>query len=310
MDSCKILAMTLADLWSENRKANQKLKDIHYFDAQIHDNGLKTSEDQTIVLSKEIENQKQEVTNLKKKLVDLTNGIEELKGEKEELSKTLDEKDSRLDSLEKAVEQNKINQEKEMKEFNESRAKNIQKLEDEIDEAENSFKKQITEINEVNKRLHQDIKTMKTKNDVMKNELTLKECQSYIGEVCLNLQANMYHIVLPNQFAEDCPYKIKDIEEDIEDEDLLNDEERQEASKRWEDLKEKLRWNPSLERTLKMLQKEGNPMDHPDLTVEEAKRVVEELNKQGRLRGITSYEKVQKLIEMWNVSVTLVQSLP
>ncbi|XP_031552121.1 uncharacterized protein LOC116289363 isoform X2 [Actinia tenebrosa] len=278
---CKTVSMTLDDLMTEtDRRANQKLKEIHYFDTRNHAHGLKPSDDrENKVLSNELENRKQEVTNLKEEFLDLTNRIEELKGKKEALSKTFDERETRLDSLEEAVEQNKINQEKEKKEFNENHAKNMKKsdvvFEREIDEADRNFKKEITEIYQKNKRVNQKITTPTKEN------LDINYCQAYIGRVCLILQAIMYHIVLPDQFAEDYPYKVKDIEEDINDEDLLDDQERQEALKRWADLKENLRWEPSIEKTLKMLQKEGNYMANPEgLTVEEAERVAEELNKQ------------------------------
>ncbi|XP_031575315.1 uncharacterized protein LOC116308936 [Actinia tenebrosa] len=271
--------------------------------------GRKHSDYRSKVVSKKIEDRKQEVSNLRtEELLDLTNGIDEPKGGKETLSKTLDE-DSRLDSLEKAVEQNKIDQEKEMKEFNEWLDNGILEVMGEFekyfDEADYSFKKEnATEMDEVNKRLNQDKPTLK-------NNVEINYCQSYIGRVCWILQAIMYHIVLPDQFSEDWLYKVKDIEKDINDEDLLDDQERQEALERWVDLKEKLCWEPSIEKTLKMLQKEGNYMANPEgLTVEEAERVAEELNKQGRLRGRTSYEKVKKIIKMWKISTTLLQSLP
>ncbi|XP_031570679.1 uncharacterized protein LOC116305005 [Actinia tenebrosa] len=231
----------------------------------------------------------------------VTNGIV-VKGGEEALSKTIAEKDSRVVSLEKLVEQDKNIQEIEMKEFNENHAKNMKKLDEEcereINEADRNFKIKITEIIEKNEGSKQVITTPTKEN------LNISYCQSYIRQVCLILQANMYHIVLPDQFAEDLPYKVKDIEED---KDFLDEDERQKAWKRWESLKEKLCWDPPLKRTLKMLQKEGNSMNKPEvLTVEEAERVAEELNKQGRLRGRTSYKKVKKIIKMWKISTTLV----
>lgn len=317
---CMIVSMTLSDLMGRQMG-------IQNFAA----------EDQTKALSKEREKWKK--ANLKNETVDLTSGLEELKMGVEVLCRTspLNERKSRLDSLEKVVKdiktnqekeikeliesqaKNKMNQDREMKEFNESHAKNIEKLkgefEQQIQEADHYLKKKFTEIKEEKKKLNQDITTPKEENVVMKNELKECEdknyCQSYILQVCFNLLANMFHFVLPDHFAEDWLYKVKDIKEAINDEDLFKDAERQEALKRWEGLKEKLGWEPSIERTLKMLQREGNPMECAgDLTVKEAERVAKELNKQGRLRGRTSYENVKKIIEMWEISTNLVQSLP
>jgi hypothetical protein len=290
------LSITLRDLTHqrEEKEAELKRKEIETYNYKKPANSIKALEVQNKVLNKQLErDRKREIDNLKKEIEDLS----------------------------KEIKENKISHNKEMKEIKDNHDKEMTEIEDrimrEIDEIKDSHKKEIIKNQGNKKFLKEDVSLLQKENVLMTKELEdsaeiaksfeKNHYQVCLGIICLNLQINMYWYVLPGQFAEDCQYKVKDIEEDIEDEDMLNDTEREEAKLRWEELQKMINWDPSLIETIKLLQKERSYVDHPEfLSVDEARRAVEELQKQDRLKGRTSKERVQKVIEMWSKSISLV----
>ena len=72
----------------------------------------------------------------------------------------------------------------------------------------------------------------------------------------------MYQRALPNSYDKWKSYKVKHIEEDIEE--LEDEHEKDEAKKRWDALKKKLNWNKTHHtRAMKSIQCTRNDAAHP-----------------------------------------------
>lgn len=120
----------------------------------------------------------------------------------------------------------------------------------------------------------------------------------YLGEMCWRIQAMMYKAVHPNLYEERTGYKVGHIEEDIRD---CEDENQQdEANKRWQALKKELKWKGKKHiRAIKSIQKSRNVTAHPDLTEELLLSAAKVLEGEGKLECQLSCLK--ELIEMWKM---------
>ena len=120
----------------------------------------------------------------------------------------------------------------------------------------------------------------------------------YLGELCYQVQSQMYKAVLPKHFTPIRSYKVKSLLKDLQK--LPKDEkEKQEAEQKWENLKMKLNWKDEYEDAMKSLQESRNREAHPQLTEEILQKAVEELDKRKALKGYLSVEFVESLIDMW-----------
>ena len=121
-----------------------------------------------------------------------------------------------------------------------------------------------------------------------------------LGELCTRIQAIMYKKVHPNLYeeAKSYTYKVKHIEEDIED---IQDEQRKdEAKQRWDELKTKLNWEKRRHiRAIKSLQMSRNVNAHPDLNEELIVTSVEMIKNAGKLTGWHNPACIGEFIAMW-----------
>ncbi|CAH3156654.1 unnamed protein product [Porites lobata] len=118
-----------------------------------------------------------------------------------------------------------------------------------------------------------------------------------LGEMCRQIQIMMYKQVLPKLYVPRKSYKIKHIQEDIKD---LNDEEQQEARRRYDDLRKKLKWQEKIHvRAMKSIQDSRNTAAHPDLNEELIRFAVDQMERDGKLDDWHSPDCVRAFIEMW-----------
>jgi len=119
-----------------------------------------------------------------------------------------------------------------------------------------------------------------------------------LGELCWRIQAMMYEKVHPNSYDHKKSYKIKHIEEDIDE--LDDEEHKREAKKRWADLKKKLKWKGRRHaRAMKSIQESRNMTAHPELSEQMLVSSAGVMEKAGKLTDWHDSACVQELIEMW-----------
>ena len=120
-----------------------------------------------------------------------------------------------------------------------------------------------------------------------------------LGELCCQVQAMMYQEVLPNYYEYWKSYKVKHIEEDIDD-DFYGEQHKKEAKKRWVELKKKLNWNNKTHRrAMKSIQESRNVTAHPELNEELLDVSAKLMEQAGKLTDWHSPACVRELIEMW-----------
>lgn len=259
---------------------------------------------------RELEETKKEIEELKKKKDQFDKEIIILKNDIEELKKELKSKDARMDSLENTIKENEKSHRKEMEEMKDIYKTDMRELEcrdakrrQEIEECLEAFKWNDDENQEL-KAENKELKSMLKDN----KKIIHDRDKLYIGQLCMELPTNLYRYVMPEHCcAKDIYYKIKDIENDVDNEDLLNDEERQEAGKRFEILKKKLDWKKlkNLKGAIRLLQDTRNQVAHPPVNDKEAMHAARRLNEKGKLKGKTSFERVTQIIRMYSVSKSL-----
>ena len=118
-----------------------------------------------------------------------------------------------------------------------------------------------------------------------------------LGELCRQIQIMLYKQVLPKVYDPRKSYKIKHIQEDVKD---LKDDEQQEAKRRFDDLKKKLKWQEKIHiRAMKSIQESRNVAAHPELNEELIRFAVDHMEMNGKLTDWHSPDCVRAFIEMW-----------
>jgi hypothetical protein len=111
----------------------------------------------------------------------------------------------------------------------------------------------------------------------------------------------MYKTILPQHFTPISSYKVKAFEKDIEKL-SKSEEDKQQASKRWEELKTDLKWSEDLEEALDALQdtysRNYDSIPQTELCDSFLKKHAAVLEKQGILKGWLSIEWVNGLIDV------------
>lgn len=78
------------------------------------------------------------------------------------------------------------------------------------------------------------------------------------------------------------------------------EEEKQRSRKKWDEVKQKLKWDECYEYAMKALQESRNVDAHPaPLTEEGLARAAELMDSKGNLKGWLSLKRVNDLITMW-----------
>lgn len=141
-------------------------------------------------------------------------------------------------------------------------------------------------------------KTIKNVAETLRTEQATEKASFYLGVMCSRIEAMMYQSVLPDSYDDKSSHKIKHIEEDIENE-IKDAEPKEEAKRRWADLKKKLKWDQRLHlRTIKSLKCRRNKTAHPPLNETVLSQSLDVMKKHGEL-GWRDAPVVEELIQMW-----------
>ena len=120
-----------------------------------------------------------------------------------------------------------------------------------------------------------------------------------LGELCRQFQNKLYKVIFPNSFQSNRNYKMKNIWRDLDRLPQL-EEEKQRSRKKWDEVKQKLKWDECYEDAMKALQESRNVDAHPaPLTEEGLARAAELMDSKGNLKGWLSLKRVNELITMW-----------
>lgn len=120
----------------------------------------------------------------------------------------------------------------------------------------------------------------------------------HLAEMCSQIQGMMYQSVLPDSYDDKSSYEIKCIEEDIENE-IKDTGPKQEAKRRWADLKKKLKWDQRLHlRMIKSLKWRRNKTAYPILHETALWESLDWMKKHGVI-GERDALSVEELIHMW-----------
>ena len=261
-------------------------------------NDMKELREQNDDLKITVESKNRDIKALKEK-------IAKLESEKKELEKKLKSVEVELEAVKEEVvvlkEANKINEEK-----NAELQENVEKLSHKME----GIKKSLEETNGENtslKRKIQDLQEVvqrKTAFGVPADRIGLPYLSDpvegallILGELCWRVQGMMYQKVHPNSYDEKKSYKVKHIDEDIEE---LEEETRQAAQKRWDELKKKLKWKKRQHtRAMKSIQESRNITAHPELNEEMLATSLDVMERAGRLTDWHNSACIKEFIEMW-----------
>ena len=120
-----------------------------------------------------------------------------------------------------------------------------------------------------------------------------------LGELCRQFQNKLYKIIFPNSFLSNRNYKMKNIWRDLDRLPQL-EEEKQRSRKKWDEVKQKLKWDECYEDAMKALQESRNVDAHPTPLTEEGLTAAAKLmDSKGNLKGWLSLKRVNELITMW-----------
>ena len=183
-----------------------------------------------------------------KKIKQLEDKIEELELDKTDLETKLNSVEAELTTVRKQVtklkEENKSNQE-----LNATLGENLGKMSKKVEEMASAMEKTDAE----NMHLKREIKKVQEiqiraafPENIPQSpaEQEIKKASFYLGEMCSRIQAMMYQSVLPRKYHHKKNYLVKYLEEDIAK--IKDAEEKNEAERKWAELKKKLKWEDKL----------------------------------------------------------------
>lgn len=273
-------------------------------------------------LRREIEERNEALSRFNKDLKDLREQNDELKitvESKDEEIKALKEKINKLESEKKALETNLRSVVGEL----EAVRKEVVELKEANTTSEEKNVALEMNVKKLSKKMDgmtKDLEESKTENSTLKKEvkdlreevqsvasfglpermstLPVEKASLVLGELCWRVQAMMYQKVFPNSYDSRKSYKVKHIEEDIEE--LEDGRQKDEARKRWDALKKKLNWKKTKHtRAMKSIQDNRNDTAHPDLDEKLVVSSAKLMEQEGKLTGWHSAACVDELIEMW-----------
>lgn len=243
-----------------------------------------------------------------KKIKVLENKIDKLESDKAALEKKLGSLEVELHSVRQQVielkKANKANEEKNatLEEELEKMSKKVDEMNKTLDEnaTENaSRKKEIKNVQEtvqltaLSGGFDKRPLTQSSEQQAMIEKATIN-----LGQLCWGIQGMMYQSVFPNSYDDKKSYKVKHIEEDINE--ISDDQLKDDVKQKWDELKKKLSWKKlKYQRAMKSLQESRNKTAHPAITEKVLVDSADLLNREGRLSGWHSYECVKELIEIW-----------
>ena len=129
-------------------------------------------------------------------------------------------------------------------------------------------------------------------------EQAIEKANLHLAEMCSQIQAMMYQSVLPDSYDDKNWYQIERIEEDIEIE-ITDTRPKEEAKRRWADLKKTLKWDQNLHLpTIISLKGRRNKFAHPFLNETVLTESLDVMKGNGAI-GPREIPRVEELIHMW-----------
>lgn len=275
-------------------------------------------------LKKEIEEKDEAILKLKKEVKDLRDQNDDLKitlKSRERELKALKDKISKLETEKEALEKKLKSVELEMEVMKRDVAElkeevaDLKEAEDKNEEKNEKLKKRIKGLTEnleekgqESANLKKEVRTLRESVQFMGTERMalptvgadpVESASLVLGQMCSQVQSMMYQKVLPDLYQGERPYKVSYIEEDING--MKDKQSKDEARRRWDDLKRKLNWKEKLyPRAMKWIQTERNITAHPsDLNKEKLVKSAKVMKESGKLTGWQSFSCVNELIEIW-----------
>ncbi|KXJ08731.1 hypothetical protein AC249_AIPGENE10640 [Exaiptasia diaphana] len=126
----------------------------------------------------------------------------------------------------------------------------------------------------------------------------------YIGQIAYNFCLNAYRVVMGDQFDKyHLRYHMSEIENEIK---KMPDVQQKEAERKWKKFQEDVHWEPEMGEVLKLLRQSRNSVAHvKHLNKGKAEEAIKELQKQEELIGPIRPDKVQSVVDMWEISCRL-----
>lgn len=304
-------------------------REVHQERARMNELVFSQHTDDIESLKKQIDEKNKEITDLQKAMVNLEEQNQELtvelksrneeikalkarlgrlEGEKRDLEDELRSVKVKVDRMEKDIKElteAKMVQEEKNMELQE----NFDKVTGKMESRNQILKKEIKEIRESQ---HKEMpsatiprvgRQMLTPPLPRHFQIADRELHASLslGELCRQLQNKMYKIIFPNSFMPSRNYKMKNIRRDL-DKLPQPKEEKDRSKKKWDEVREMLKWDESYEDAMKSLQESRNLDAHPSpLTEENLNRAADIMDSKGNLKGWLSLKRVHELITMWKL---------
>lgn len=273
---------------------------------------IQEKDDEILRLNREINRLRAENDRKDKKIEQLENRIEELEHDKTDLQTRLDSvqvelvtvreenKASReiVDNLER-----KFNKEvTRLKEENKASRKAADEMSKKVDEITSGFQFNEDENRILKKKIKELEETVRNRTFSLYlphgTEQAIEEANLHLAEMCSQIQAMMYQSVLPDSYDDKNWYQIERIEEDIEIE-ITDTRPKEEAKRRWADLKKTLKWDQNLHLpTIISLKGRRNKFAHPFLNETVLTESLDVMKGNGAI-GPREIPRVEELIHMW-----------
>lgn len=248
-------------------------------------------------LRREIEEKDEAISRFNKDLKDL-------REQNDELKITVESKDEEIKALKEKI--NKLESEKKTLE---TKLEAVRKEVDELKERNVTMEMEVKALKKEVKNLREEVQDRRSSVSErmplpFQFDHAVEKASLVLGQLCWRIQAMMYKNVLPSSYDDRTSYKVKHIEEDIEE--LEDDQQKVEAKKRWATLKKKLNWKKLQHtRAMKSIQGARNDTAHPDLDEQLLIASATLMEQEGKLTGHHSAARVNELIEMWKKLVQL-----
>ena len=249
-------------------------------------------------------------TNLKAVQVELDavkNEVAEMKDKNTTLKTDVAKLSTRVDEVTKDLDES-MREKSNLEEKNSTLELTVEKLSKKVDGMTEDLEESISE----NRSLKKEVDDLRESLEMANKVLAVPERMALpfipsadplisaslvLGELCWQIQGMMYQHVFPNSYDSKKSYKMKHIEQDIDD--LEDEQQRKEAKKIWSELKEKVKCKRQHIRAMKSIQDGRNVTAHPvidEVLVDTSVRI---MNQAGKLEDWHSLPIVNELIAMW-----------
>ena len=287
-EDIQILKADVARKDEEINSLRQELRDLEQKNSEL-ENALTLRNGEIKGLKDRIQKLEKEKRGLEDELAMVQKKVSRLEGEIDSLTASKDKQEEHNQLIEAKLSKADVN---------------LARMKGELAQAKHDDRNLQKEIKEVKEAQQKTISlTTRTRQLHLQTQLEFQPISEnaavlYLGELCYQIQSQMYKAVLPKHFTPIRSYKVKSLRKDLQK--LPKDEkEKQEAEQKWESLKTKLNWKDEYEDAMKSLQESRNREAHPPLTEEILQKAVEELEKRKALKGYLSVEFIESLIDMW-----------